>query len=239
MAIGSSIGSTIGGVAGTAFGGPLGAALGTAAGGLIGGAIEAIPALVKTEAEKENERRLRQLQRMQEMGTLGLTEAEKQALYTAGQSQAAGALRQAQQLSRAAGAAGMQTGAGTEQLRQAQLAQGQAQATADVARNVEMQNLARKRELEAEIEARTAALSQAKQEALQAVTGTISGALAGGLGEYKLAQEQMGKMPSAAEIQQFANLMGLTTDDARGFLEFKASTGMSDAVLEGLFAGKK
>lgn len=234
---GSSIGGALGGLAGALYG-PLGSAVGTAAGGLVGGALEAIPALATTETEKENERRLAQLRRMRELGALGLSEAEKQQLFTSGQGQAAAQLRQAQQTARAAGAAGMQTGAGAEQLRQAQSAQVQAETAANVARSVEAQNLARRRELEAEIDARTAAVSQARQEAQQAVTGALSGALVGGLEEFKLKQEQLGKAPTAGEIQAFANAKGIPTADADAFLRAFASGKFDTKMMEDLFAGR-
>lgn len=235
--IGSTIGGALGGVAGT-IAGPLGSAAGTALGGLAGGLIDAIPALVKTDAEKENERRLRELRRMRELGTLGLSEAEKQQLYTAQQGAAASTLRATQQMAKSAGAAGMATGAGAGQLQQAQLAQSQAETAAASARNVEAQNLVRKRELEAELAATQAAVTQSKQEALQAVTGTVSGALAGGLEEYGLQVEKQGKMPTAGEVQAFANLMGVSTDDAKGLLEFRSKSGMSAADFAELTKGK-
>lgn len=184
--IGSSIGGTLGGALGTFVGGPLGTALGTAAGSAIGAGIEAIPTLMKTDAEKENERRLKELKRMQEMGTLGLTEAEKQSLFTGAQGAAAGQMRQAQAGIRAAGAAGMASGAGTEALRQSQLAEAQARQQAEISREVEAQDLQRKRELEDEIQARIAAQSQIQQERRAAGAGIASAAFQGGAERYAL-----------------------------------------------------
>lgn len=236
--IGSSIGSGIGMAAGTVLGGPVGAGLGAAAGGLVGGMIEAIPALVKTDAEKENERRLKQLQRMQEMGTLGLTTAEQNALFNRQQAQVQSQLQAAQGNIRAAGAAGAATGAGAAQLQQLGLAEAQAAQLAQVSRSVEEANLERKRQLEQEIQARIAAKSQAQQEALQAVTGAAGGAVMGGLEAYKLERTIQGKAPTAAEAQAFANLYGVSTDDATGLLSFANRSPVGSAILEGLMKGK-
>lgn len=218
--IGSSIGGTLGGIAGTALGGPIGTALGTAAGSMIGAGIQAIPALIKTDAEKENERRLKELQRQQEMGTLGLTEAEKQQLFTTAQGQAAGQMRQAQTGIRAAGAALGGSGAGTEALRQAQLAEGMSAIQAGISQNVEAQNLQRKRELEDEIQARIAAKSEAENARLAAATGIA----ATGVQSFseRLAQEQtiQGKAPSASELTAVSKLYGVDETTAAGLIEF-------------------
>ena len=236
--IGSSIGNALGSAGGGIFAGPVGSAVGAGLGGLAGGLIDAIPALIKTDAEKENERRLKELQKMRELGTLGLSEAEKQQLYTSQQGAAASTLRATQQMAKSAGAAGMATGAGAGQLQQAQLAQAQAETAASAARNVEAQNLVRKRELEAELAATQAAVTQSNQEALQAVTGSASGALAGAIEEYKLQREKQGKPPSAGEVQAFANLKGVSTDDAKALLEFGARMGMSADQIDKLMEGK-
>jgi hypothetical protein len=217
--IGSSIGGTLGGIAGTTFG-PIGTALGTAAGSLIGAGIEAIPGLIETDAEKENKRRLAQLKRMQEAGTLGLTEAEKQQLYTSAQGAAAGQMRQAQTDIRAAGAALGGSGAGTEALRQAQLAEGMTAVEANISQNVEAQNLQRKRELEDEIQGRIAA----KSETDQARVATAAGIVATGVQSFseRLAQEQtiQGKAPSASELTAVAKLYGVDESTAGGLIEF-------------------
>jgi hypothetical protein len=217
--IGSSIGGTLGGIAGTTFG-PIGTALGTAAGSLLGAGIEAIPGLIETDAEKENKRRLAQLKKMQEAGTLGLTEAEKQQLYTSAQGAAAGQMRQAQAGIRSAGAALGGSGAGTEALRQAQLAEGMTAVEANISQNVESQNLQRKRELEDEIQARIGAKSESDNARIAAAAGIA----ATGVQSFteRLAQEQtiQGKAPSAGEISAVAKLYGVDETMAGGLIEF-------------------
>lgn len=200
--------------AGAALGTLVAPGVGTAIGAGIGAGLGAIPALVKTEAELENERRLRELRRQQEMGTLGLTEAEKQAIYTAQQSALQGQLQQAQTQIRAAGAAGMGTGAGTEVLRQTQLAEAEARAMADAARGVEQKQLERKRELEDEIQQRIAAQSLAKQERLETAM-SIPLEAAGGL-----AQQQIGSM---LDIRSTLPQQGATGPD---YLSWSKSVGL-------------
>jgi hypothetical protein len=217
--------------------GPLGTAIGTGIGGLVGGAFEAIPALYESDAERENKRRLAQLNRQQQLGILGLSEAEKQQLYGAATSQIAGQLQQAQAQARAVGAAGMASGAGAEQLRQAQMAEQQAALAAGVAQNVEAQNLARKRELEGEQQARIAAASQYKQQRLQAVSEGLSGALAGGLESFKQEQTIQGKAPTGAEILQLAKKLNISTADANGVLRYFGSNPDAQKYLELLAGG--
>jgi len=215
-----SILSALGGVAGTALGGPVGTALGTAAGSVIGAGLDAIPSLIQTDAEKENKRRLAELQRMQEVGSLGLTDAEKQQLYTSAQGAAAGQMRQAQAGIRSAGAALGGSGAGTEALRQAQLAEGMTAVEANISQAVEAQNLQRKRELEDEIQARIAAKSETEQARVAAGVGIA----ATGVQSFseRLAQEQtiQGKAPSASEISAVSKLYGVDDTTAAGLIEF-------------------
>jgi hypothetical protein len=221
MAIGSSIGGAVGGIAGMAVGGPLGSAVGSAAGSLIGGAIQAIPALIKTDAEKENEKRLAALRRQQEMGTLGLTESEKQSLYTAGTNQIGSRLQQAQQQARAVGASGMASGAGAAQLQQAQLAETQANLAAGISQSVEQKNLERKRELEDEIQARVAADSEANQQRIAALSGVAATGVQAGFERFALEKTIQGQKPSGSEVAAVQKLYGLESpDQASGFIEF-------------------
>ena len=237
--IGSSIGGTLGGIAGTTFG-PIGTALGTAAGSLIGAGIEAIPGLIETDAEKENKRRLAQLKKMQEAGTLGLTEAEKQQLYTSAQGAAAGQMRQAQAGIRAAGAALGGSGAGTEALRQAQLAEGMTAVEANISQNVEAQNLQRKRELEDEIQGRIAAKSETDQARAAAAAGVASAGFETGVAKFQQEMTIQGKKPTAAEIAALAKLYKVDIETATGILSLQSKdpqAGANAAKYLGL-AGK-
>ena len=210
MANGTMIGQ--GASAGAALGTLIAPGFGTAAGAVIGAGLGAIPALVTRD---ENERRLRELRRMQEMGTLGLTEAEKQAIYGSQQSALQGQLQQAQSQIRAAGAAGMAGGAGAEQLRQLQLGEQQARAMAESARQVEAQDLLRQRELEDEIQQRIAVQSLAEQERLQA-SMSIPMEAAGGFVKQQIgAMLDIQQAPAAAPTEVMTWAKGLGIDPSK------------------------
>ena len=238
MAGAAGIGSALGSLAGTMFG-PTGAFAGGLIGGGIGGTIDAIPALIKTDAEKENEKRLKELRRQQDMGILGLTEAEKQSMYTAGTNQIQGQLQQAQAQARAVGAAGMASGAGADALRQAQLAEANAAAAASVSQGVEVQNLQRKRELEDELQARVAAKAQSDQEALQAGLGIASGGLLSGSQAYQDAKTMQGSAPSQMEIAAYAKLLGVDNATAQGAMSWADKSQTGKDFLESVLKGKK
>lgn len=215
MAIGAGIGGTLG----TLLGGPLGGALGSAAGAAIGAGLEAIPALIKTPAEKENERRLKELQRMQEMGTLGLSEEEKQRVFGRGQSQIQGALQGAQAGIRSAGAALGGTGAGTEALRQVQLAESEAKMLGDLSTKVSEQDIQRKRELEDEIQARIAQQTSDQQEALGAGLGIAKAGMQAGLERFGIERKIQGKSPTKSEIEGLMRKYNTSEDNAIRIVE--------------------
>lgn len=228
MAISTSgIGNILGGTLGTFAGGPVGTAIGAGLGGAIGAGIEAIPTFMESDAEKENKRRLKELKQMQELGTLGLTEAEKQALFTGAQGQIQGQLRQAQAGIRAAGAAGM-GGAGTEALRQAKLAEGEAGLVAQVARDVEAKNLERKRELEGEIQERIATQADLQTARRQAVAEIAAAGVGGFQESLAVEKEARGKAVTPAEIAAYAKARKLSYDEAEAMISLEAKRpGMS------------
>ena len=223
------IASALGGIAGTVFG-PVGSTVGA----LAGSALDAIPSFIKTDAEKENERRRKALTRMQDMGTLGLTEAEKQSLYTAGSNQIGGQLQQAQAQSRAVGAAGMASGAGAASLQQAQLAEAAAKAASGVSQNVEVQNLERKRVLDNELEDRIATEAEYKQARLEAAMGLISGGLTTIQKGGQKALTQAGSMPTMQEIAAFAKLNNLDEKTAAEMLQTKKKNPAIDPYIGSL-----
>lgn len=214
--------STLGGLAGAVYG-PMGSGVGSALGGLAAGTLGAIPQLVVSDAEKENKRRIAELKALQEQGILGLTEAEKQSLYNSGTNQIQGQLRQAGQVARQAGAAGMATGAGTELLRQDAAAGTQAQLAANVAQGVEAQNLARKRELQDELTSRQQAASQMKTDRLTALTSVLTGSLAAGTEAVGKEQTYQGRQVSPSEISIAAKALGSTNEEAAAFLKDAAA----------------
>ena len=228
----------VGAILGTALGGPLGGALGSAAGSMIGAGLGAIPALIKTPAEKENERRLRELQRMQEMGTLGLSEEEKQRVFGRGQAQIQGALQGAQAGIRSAGAALGGSGAGTEALRQVQLAEGEAKMLGDLSTKVSEADIQRKRELEDEIQARIAAKTASQQEALSAGLGVLQTGAQAGMERFNLEKMIQGKAPSSAELQGLARVYGISEQEAGGLIDFMNKNPEAAEIFSNLFGGK-
>jgi len=223
------IASTIGGIAGTVFG-PVGSTVGA----LAGGVLDAIPSFIKTDAEKENEKRRKALQAQQDMGTLGLTEAEKQSLYTAGTNQIGGQLQQAQAQARAIGAAGMASGAGASALQQAQLAEAAAKAASGVSQNVEVQNLERRRVLDNELEDRIATAAEYKQDRLEAALGLAKSSLATIQKGGQKALTQEGSMPSMEEISKFAKFMGIDDKAALEMIKTKSKNPATSPYIDSL-----
>ena len=230
--------SGVGAILGTALGGPLGGALGSAAGSMVGAGLGAIPALIKTPAEKENERRLRELQRMQEMGTLGLSEEEKQRVFGRGQAQIQGALQGAKAGIRSAGAALGGSGAGTEALRQVQLAESEAKMLGDLSTKVSEADIQRKRELEDEIQARIAAKTASQQEALSAGLGVLQTGAQAGMERFNLEKMIQGKAPSSAELQGLARVYGISEQEAGGLIDFMNKNPEAAEIFSNLFGGK-
>ena len=176
-----------------------------------GAAIEAIPTLLPTAQTRENKRRLEELQRMQEMGTLGLTEEEKQSIFGSQQAQIQGALQASQAQARAAGAAGMQ-GAGAAQLQAAKAAETQANLVAQAQRGLEAANIQRKRELEQEIQARIAAKAEKSQERAAALAKIGSVGFEAGMEELGLSSMTGGTRIGSSEISNAAKELGMSEE---------------------------
>ena len=225
--VGGTVGSVVGGAIGTAIAPGVGTAIGSALGGALGSygaaALTNKSVFDITESEKENQRRLAELKRMREMGTLGLSQAEQNALFSAQQAQVQGRLGQAQQTMRAAGAAGMASGAGAAQLQQLGLAETQAGLMANVSRDVEAKNLERKRQLEAELEERIASGDEYEIRRKQAKEKMLEEALGVGEGEQVLQDKTgqgLGQAPSQAELDTMATALGIPADKAAGLFPF-------------------
>jgi len=176
-----------------------------------GAAIEAIPSFLPNAATRENKRRLEELQKMQELGTLGLTEEEKQSIFGSQQAQIQGALQSSQAQARAAGAAGMQ-GAGAAQLQAAKAAETQANLVATAQRDLETKNLTRKRELEQEIQARIAAKAEKSQERAAAIAKIGSAGFEAGMEELGLSSMTGGTRIGSSEISNAARELGMSEE---------------------------
>lgn len=223
--VGGSVGGMVGGAIGTAIMPGVGTAIGSALGGAIGsGAASYLTnrsAFDITESETENARRLAELKRRQEMGTLGLSEREQQSLFTKQQGQIQGQLQQAQQNIRASGAAGMMSGAGLDALRQSQLAEGGAQQMATVQRDIEARNIEEAAKQKAEIEERIATKSEydlSRKQAREAMLAEALGAAEGAL----VLSDKAGTMnaPTQAETDKMATALGIPADKVAGIFPF-------------------
>ena len=176
-----------------------------------GAAIEAIPSFLPTAQTRYNKRRLEELQKMEEMGTLGLTEEEKNQIFGAQQAQIQGALQASQAQARAAGAAGMQ-GAGAAQLQAAKAAETQANLVAQAQRGLEAANIQRKRELEQEIQARIAAKAEKSQERAAALAKIGSAGFEAGMEELGLSSITGGSKIGSSEISNAAKELGMSEE---------------------------
>lgn len=217
----AGLASALGGGVGS-LAGPVGSALGAGLAGAAAGTLAALPQLIPSYAEKANKKALEELQRKQDLGMLGLTEAEKQSLYNPATSQIAGRLREGGQIARQAGAAGMQTGAGSDLLRQTQAAEQGAAEAANVAMNVEAQNLARKREMEGDLSAREAQANEYKQQRLNSIVSILTGA---GTAATEAAQqsttERGAPIASAGpEVKAISAKLGISDEESAKFLDF-------------------
>ena len=218
---GASSGASVGGAIGSVVPG-IGTAIGTGVGAVVGAGIAAYPYLTKSEAEKENERRLAQLKMQQNMGTLGLTQQEQQSLYTKAADAASAQTAQQQQIAKQYAAAGGASGAGSAIAGQLQSQENLARIQAQVSRGVQEQDLARKRELEAEIQARIAAKSESEETREQAIAGIAGAGFQAGAERLALESTIQGKKPSAAEIAAVQKLYGYATpEEAAGLIEYQ------------------
>ena len=218
---GAASGAATGGAIGSVVPG-IGTAIGTGVGAVVGAGIAAYPYLTKSDAEKENERRLAQLKKMQEMGTLGLTQQEQQSLYTKAADAASAQTAQQQQIAKQYAAAGGASGAGSAIAGQLQSQENLSRIQAQVARGVQEQDLARKRELEGEIQARIAAQSESKETREQAIAGIASAGFQAGTERLALESTIQGRKPSADEIAAVQKLYGFATpEEAAGLIEYQ------------------
>jgi hypothetical protein len=242
LGVGKAIGGTLGTVGGFIVGGPLGAAAGGAAGAGLGYALDQAGGPDKSRMQLENEKRLLELQRLEKLNMLGLTEAEKQSLYTAGTGQIAGQLQQSRAAASAAGAAGMATGAGQDILRGGLAGAQGASLTAGVAREVQMQNLARKRELEGEMVELNASISEAEETAkaqqkqgFQETTGEIlkgagdeqQRAMAGLQSQYKMSDAdiaEIGKIYGTSSYDELQKYFSLGADKRQNSITSTVTT---------------
>jgi hypothetical protein len=242
--VSTSVGSSLGGALGSAVGGafsagagaPIGGMIGSALGGAAGSALAQSGALGKSSFEKYNEKRLKELQRRQELGTLGLTEAEKQALYNA---QSFAAEKAAADIkARESGlAAALATGAGGASVARAVEQDQLAQQRAIAERAVQDRNLLEAQAQRQEIEDRMIQSSQAKEgrkAAISSIVQTGVGTLDESVERYKT---QRGGKPTAAQLTGLTAFTGVPEEKLGPMLEYFAANPDAKDLLSGILAG--
>jgi hypothetical protein len=183
-----------------------------------------LPQLIPSKFERENKRRLEELQRQQKEGTLGLTGQEEALMERrlAGRSQAAAMGAEAERNRLLAGSGGAQAGGA---LLGAQLADEERQRAQErISTDIMQADLERKRQQEEEMRALGAAEGQRQAEA-QAAAGAILGAGVEA-GVTTAAQERLfagARSPSTQSVQALSTSLGVSPDEARGYIELAAT----------------
>jgi hypothetical protein len=206
--IGGALGTILGATGTTGAGGPIGGMIGSALGSATGAGLAALPDLLKSDYEKSNEKRLKDLKRRQELGTLGLSEREKAAMSYAGNAAVEKAAQDIRAL-QGGTAASLATGAGIA-ASQAQMAnEALLQRKADVAQSVLEQDLAEKRAQEQELEQRGALASDAKTKRISTGVSIAATGIQSAEEGIRLAKQVRGRAPSGNEIKQFMEYTGI------------------------------
>ena len=192
--------------------------------GAAGAAIKQAPKLAKTDLEKEQARRLAELQGRERAGGLGLTEQERAAVEARLRGGASQLQRQAEQ-ERARLLAGGGAAMGGQALAQAQAAEQQRmQLETNVAESVLEQDLAEKeRELQ-EMYDLQAAQSEMKARRQQAAADLAAGVIESGLAfsqQQSVIQGAKDISPEALSAVQAS--FGVSEDEARGIFELAAT----------------
>lgn len=214
------LGSSVGGAVGSIWG-PVGSIAGSTLGSTAGALLGAIPTLIKSPYEKENAKRLAELKRRQELGTLGFTEEEKQALYNAGSSATEKAAQDMRAL-QSGTAAALGTGAGQAGIANALQQEQATTARAALERDLQAKNIEEKRALENEIEQRQALASEAKARKQAAVVG-IAQTGVGALDEaIEHAKTVRGSKPSPGELDALSKMTGMDPTQIQAVLGYLA-----------------
>ena len=178
-----------------------------------------LPNLMKSDLEKDQEKRLAELRRKAEMGALGLTDQERSALSgrLRGRSQQAGEFAEGER-NRLLAAGGATAGTALEQAVAAD--EMRAMREDQLQQQIEEQDLARKQEQREEISALAAAQGQYQQNRRGAVADIATTGLEAGLGAKMQADlmQVSNPKPSANSIA-YLKSQGLTEDEAAGFYE--------------------
>jgi hypothetical protein len=207
--------------------------------GTAGTAAGQLPQLIPSKFERQNKARLEALQRQQRAGTLGLTGQEEALMerQLAGRSQAAAQGAEAERNRLLAGSGGAMAGGA---LLGAQLAEEERQRAEErISTDIMSADLQRKRQQEEEIRALQAAEGQRQAEA-QAAAGAIIGAGVEA-GVTTGAQERLfagARSPSTQTVQALSQSLGVSPDEARGYIELSITNPEVFKYLTAVQGGK-
>lgn len=192
--------------------------------GTAGTAVSQLPQLIPTSADKAQKKRLEDLQKQQKAGQLGLT-AEEEALMSrrfAGATQAAAMGAEAERNRLLAGSGGVTGGTA---LLGAQLADEERQRSQErIQTEIMAADLEKKRLQEEEIINLQAARGERQAQALGAAGAIVGSGIEAGF--TTAAQERLfagARAPSQQSVQAVATSLGVSPDEARGFLELSAT----------------
>jgi len=180
-------------------------------------AVSNIPNLVKTDLEKEQERRLKALRRREELGTLGLTAAERSAIdaqFTGQQAQVA-AGQQAQMGQYGA----LQAQPGQAALGMVAAGDAQRRLAAQQAQAVTSADLNKSEREKQDILDLSAAQSEAKQQRLEAVVAPLAAGAQTFIGAETMASlmgQGVSPQDAAAVVNASTSVAGGTASQQRG-----------------------
>jgi len=217
-----SYGSSIGGAIGSIWG-PVGGMAGSALGSVGGSLIGSIPTLIKSDYEKENAKRLAELKRRQDLGILGFTEEEKQALYNAGTSATEKAAQDMRAL-QSVQAGALATGTGQAGIANALQQEQAVTARAALERDLQAKNLEEKRALQNEIEQRQALASEAKSRRQAAAVSVTESGLTSIAADLEHAKTVRGAKPTTDQLDAFSKMTGMDSKQISSVLDYMSGS---------------
>jgi len=186
---------------------------------IVGAAAGTAGTLLPSDLDKRNAAELRRLKRKQELGALGLSEAEMDAMYRQEATQRAASQR-ASDAQRRALLSGQGAGAGAS-LQQAVLSDEQdAMAAERSAARIAEADAKRAREEEQEIEDRVAAQSERAMEKRASVADLLGAGAMAASETYQTKLLTQGKDIPQGAIEAYAKRSGMSSEEAAGYLNF-------------------
>lgn len=193
------------------------------AAGAGGAALQALPGLIPNAYDREQKRRLAELQRKQELDLLGLTEQERSVLEGRLSGRADAANQQAAQ-ERNRFLAGSGQALGGQALEQATLKDNAAAANqVAIQQAIEEQDIAKKNQQVDELRALEAGVAQTRQNKIAGVASIAGAGLEAGVS--MAAQQRLiqgSREASSKSVKAIANVYGISEDEARGMMELSS-----------------